>query len=63
MFDRHTQRGIELTFILHEVIDLEKELLGTFTPLHNMGHDVSKPVFWVSDKVRFNAVCLATEAS
>ena len=63
MFDCHTQVGIELIFILHEEIDFEKELLGTATPLHDMGHDKRKLVFWVSDKVRFKPACLATETS
>ena len=38
-------------------------LMGKMPMRDNMGHDARKPVFGVSDKLRFKPACSATETS
>ena len=46
-----------------ETDKVKGQLIEMNLDLVNRGRDARNPVFWVSDKVRFNLSCSATETS
>ena len=52
-----------IVVVRRENKDVVDSLTSNIILLTNMGRDARKPVFGVSDKVRFKPVCSATETS